>query len=218
MLVALSLLVGCACALSVTAWVFGSVHLLTLVFGATLVGVAEDYGIHYFASRQGRPEAEPASLIRQLLPGLALALVTSVAAYLALGIAPVPGLRQMAVFSCVGLLAALLTVACWFPVLDRGDVRRGRLAEALAHSLARWPRAKATWGTGLGAIVIAGLCVPGFARLAAQDDIRQLQSSPTDLMHAAEPGREPRPRAILPARPLLPAAGRRVACRHTCAT
>ena len=183
-LVALSLLVGCACALSVTAWVFGSVHLLTLVFGATLVGVAEDYGIHYFASRQGRPEAEPASLIRQLLPGLALALVTSVAAYLALGIAPFPGLRQMAVFSCVGLLAALLTVACWFPVLDRGDVRRGRLAEALAHSLARWPRAKATWGTGLGAIVIAGLCVPGFARLAAQDDIRQLQSSPTDLMQS----------------------------------
>src|SRR5690606_6727072 len=53
LLVALSLLVGCAVALTVTVLVFGKVHLLTLIFGASLVGVAEDYGIHWFASRQG---------------------------------------------------------------------------------------------------------------------------------------------------------------------
>ena len=46
-LVALSLLVGCAAAVSVTVLVFGKIHLLTLVFGASLVGVAEDYGIHH---------------------------------------------------------------------------------------------------------------------------------------------------------------------------
>ena len=42
-------------ALSATAWVFGQVHLLTTVFGASLIGCAEDYGLYYFASRQGAP-------------------------------------------------------------------------------------------------------------------------------------------------------------------
>jgi predicted exporter len=183
-LVGVSLVVGCACALSVTAWVFGKVHLLTLVFGASLVGVAEDYGIHYYASRQGHPGVEPRSLMRQLLPGLVCALLTSVAAYLALGVAPFPGLRQMALFSSVGLLAALLTVVCWFPVLDRAAPRSGCVSRWVAASLARCPRANLSRRTGLVALVVAGLAVPGLARLTAQDDIRQLQNSPADLMQS----------------------------------
>ena len=54
-----SLLVGMASALSVTTWVFGEVNLLTMVFGASLVGCAEDYGLYYFANRQGTPDAPP---------------------------------------------------------------------------------------------------------------------------------------------------------------
>src|SRR5690606_23852212 len=76
-LVALSLAVGVGAGVAATDWAFGSVHLLTLVFGASLVGVAEDYGIHYFASRQ-QSGAAPRTLLRQLLPALALALGTSV--------------------------------------------------------------------------------------------------------------------------------------------
>src|SRR5204862_910631 len=56
LLVSLSLLIGTASAVAVTVLVFGKIHLLTLVFGASLVGVAEDYGIHYFACRQGRSD------------------------------------------------------------------------------------------------------------------------------------------------------------------
>ncbi len=84
LLVALSLLVGCAVAMTVTVLVFGKVHLLTLIFGASLVGVAEDYGIHWFASRQGVASERRWSLLRHLLPGLWLALLTSAMAYLAL--------------------------------------------------------------------------------------------------------------------------------------
>ena len=109
LLVALSLLVGCAVALTVTVLVFGKIHLLTLIFGASLVGVAEDYGIHWFASRQGHPRTERWRLLRWLLPGMLLAWLTSALAYLALGLAPFPGLRQMAVFSVTGLAAAFAT-------------------------------------------------------------------------------------------------------------
>ncbi|MCG2594668.1 hypothetical protein LZ009_17965 [Ramlibacter sp. XY19] len=184
LLTALSLVIGVAAAISVTAWIYGNVHLLTLVFGASLVGVAEDYGIHYFASRQGQPWARPRSLMRSLLPGLLLALATSVLAYLALGLAPFPGLRQMAVFSAAGLAAAFLTAVCWFPLLDKHAPRESRFATAIRASLARWPRWRAT-RTAAFVLGFAGvLAILGLARLHASDDLRHWQGSPAALQQA----------------------------------
>ncbi|MDB5857879.1 MAG: hypothetical protein JWQ76_1568 [Ramlibacter sp.] len=184
LLTGLSLAVGVAAAISVTAWVYGNVHLLTLVFGASLVGVAEDYGIHYFASRQGRPWARPRSLMRSLLPGLLLALATSVLAYLALGLAPFPGLRQMAVFSAAGLVAAFLTAVCWFPLLDRHAPRDSRFAATIRASLARWPRWRANRRTWIALGIAALLSAVGVARLHASDDLRHWQGSPVALQQA----------------------------------
>jgi predicted exporter len=183
-LVALSLVVGVACALSVTVWVYGSAHVMTLVFGASLVGVAEDYGIHYFAARQGRPEAAPRTLMRHLAPGLVLALATSVLGYLALGLAPFPGLRQMALFSAVGLVGAFLTALCWFPILDRGPVRRSRFADAIAGSLARWPRAGRNRRWLLAYAATSAAALGGLAQLRVDDGIRQLQPASTPLVQA----------------------------------
>jgi len=180
-LIAVSLAVGCAAALSVTVWVFGQVHLLTLVFGASLVGVAEDFGIHYFTSRLASPETPRWPLMKHLLPGLALALLTSVLGYLVLAVVPFPGLRQMAVFSAVGLVAAFLTAVCWFPALDRGALRGSRMASAVAANLARWPtlRGRRLWAL---LALFTLLCAWGVLRLHANDDLRQLQSSPPELV------------------------------------
>jgi len=180
-LIAVSLLVGCAAALSVTVWVFGQVHLLTLVFGASLVGVAEDFGIHYFTSRLASPATARWPLMKHLLPGLALALLTSVLGYLVLAVVPFPGLRQMAVFSAVGLVAAFLTAVCWFPALDRGTLRGSRMASAVAANLAHWPTlgGRRLW-TLLAVFTL--LCAWGVSRLHANDDLRQLQSSPPELI------------------------------------
>ncbi len=65
-LVGLSLVVGTAAALSVTALVFPQVHLLTVVFGASLVGVAEEYGIHYFVTRQADPRTSTSAVLRRM--------------------------------------------------------------------------------------------------------------------------------------------------------
>ncbi|MDR7133010.1 putative exporter [Lysobacter niastensis] len=181
-LVALSLLIGVAAALSVTAMIFGQVHLLTLVFGASLVGVAEDYGIHWFASRQGHPRIERWTLLRSLLPGMGLAWLTSALAYLALGLAPFPGLQQMAVFSAVGLGAAFLTVLCWFPWLDRGQVRPSALSRAMQAWMSRWPRVRLTKGWWIAAAVAAVVVIGGLWQLRSNDDLRNLQSSPKALI------------------------------------
>ncbi|SPC19913.1 conserved membrane hypothetical protein [Cupriavidus oxalaticus] len=184
LLVALSLAIGTAAAISVTAAVFDRVHLITLVFGASLVGVAEDYGIHYFVTRQANRRRTPAGVMRMLLPGMTLALATSVVAYLALGIAPFPGLRQMALFSAVGLAAAFLTVVLWFPLLDRGSLRPTPLSAWLADSLARWPRVGADRRTLVLGALLAAFIVPGLWQVRVVDDVRQLQSSPPALIEA----------------------------------
>ncbi|MFT4179582.1 MAG: hypothetical protein QM612_08995 [Thermomonas sp.] len=182
LLVAASLLIGCGVALAVTVMVFGKIHVLTLVFGASLVGVAEDYGIHWFASRQAEPSHRRWALLRHLLPGLWLALLTSALAYLALGLAPFPGLRQMALFSVVGLSAAFVTVIFWFPWLDGGDIRPTRFSMWLGSTLARWPRLQGRRGIGLFVGVVLVLSAIGIARLQGDDNLRSLQSTPPVLM------------------------------------
>jgi predicted exporter len=184
LLVGGSLVVGTAVALSVTAWVFGEVHLITVVFGASLVGVAEDYGIHYFASRQAAPRVAPLSMMSHLLPGLVIALVTSVLGYLVLGLPPFPGLRQMALFSVVGLVATFATAACWFPWIDHKPPRATRFAAAIAASLERWPRVGKSGGFAVahGAGLVA--CLAGLGMAHFNDDLRQLQSSPPALIAA----------------------------------
>lgn len=183
-LVGLSLLIGTAMAITVTALVFGQIHLITLVFGASLIGVAEDYGIHYFVTRQAKASRPPGPTMRLLLPGMALALGTSVVAYLSLGIAPFPGLRQMAVFSATGLVAAFVTVVLWFPWLDRRAPRPTGFAGRIGASLPRWPRLRAD-RRGMLALALLGIfIVAGIAQLRVADDVRQLQSSPASLVDA----------------------------------
>lgn len=182
-MVFVSLLVGWTAGVSATALAFPKVHLLTLVFGASLLGVAVDYGMHYFASRQARAHLGSYALMRRLLPALSLAWVTSALAYLALGAAPFPGLRQMAVFSSAGLAAAFLTVACWFPVVDRGTRARTRFAELIAASLVKWPRFRRGTRSNAWTIPIAAILVLlGLLRLDVRDDLRSLQSSPASLL------------------------------------
>lgn len=182
LLVAASLLIGCGVALAATVLVFGKVHVLTLVFGASLVGVAEDYGIHWFASRQAEPRERRWALLRHLLPGLWLALLTSALAYLALGLAPFPGLRQMALFSVVGLTAAFLTVIFWFPWLDGGQIRSTGFSRWLGGSLERWPRLRGRRALLAFFAVVAVVAGAGWSQLRSDDDLRSLQSSPPALV------------------------------------
>jgi len=184
LLMAASLVVGVAMALSATSLVFGQVNLLTTVFGASLVGCAEDYGLYYFASRQGAPDVPPLRLMSLLLPGLALALLTSVLGYVALGLPPFPGLRQMALFSVVGIAGTFGTSVCWIPWIDRGRPRQTSFARWVAASLERWPRFGATRTTWIVHAVFALACVGGIASLRVNDDLRQLQSSPPALVDA----------------------------------
>lgn len=181
-LVTLAIGVGLLAAVSVTAALFGRLHLLTLVFGASLVGVAENYGTNYFAGRLGQPPASRWRMVREQAPVMGLALLTTLIGYLALALTPFPGLKQMAVFSAVGLLASFLTVMLWFPFLERGYMSVTPLSAAIGRARRYWPRVGRNRATLLLALLLAGLLLGGGWRLQANDDIRLLQSSPATLI------------------------------------
>ncbi len=183
-MILLSISVGCLGALSVCSWLFGRLHMLTLVFGASLVGVAQDYGIYFLCHRLGvAAQLDSGQLLRRLLPGLVLTLVTTLIGYFGLLLAPFPGLQQMAVFSTVGLIFAWLTVVFWFPIRAYPSAPKGaRLVQWYTDSLARWPVLCVNRSTLLVAVLFIAFAVFGFWRLDFNDDIRLLHNPPKNLI------------------------------------
>ncbi|CAM3357196.1 MMPL family transporter [Halomonas lysinitropha] len=175
-----SLLLPMACgvlfALPLTWALFGTLNLLTLAFGASLIGVAVDYALHLQCARQLDPDRS----LSRLWPGLWLGLVSSLAAYLAQLATPLPGLRQMATFAALGLLGAWLTVRLWLPhFVPQSHPVTARLAECIDRL--RVPsRAFLSWGllTLLGVAAVTVIAM----RLTTSDDLRQLNPSPASLI------------------------------------
>ena len=106
--------VGMTCALSLCLVWFGEIHVAAQLFGASLIGVAVDYALIYFGQAFCLHHNVDQRL-RRVFPGLLLGMLTTVIGYATLALSPFPGLHQVALFSCVGLIASFLTVVLWFP-------------------------------------------------------------------------------------------------------
>jgi predicted exporter len=171
---------GCLFASAASLLIFERVHLVTFAFGAGLVGVSVDYALHFLCERQVL--AAPA-VLRRIMPGLLLGLFSSVAAYAAQAMTPFPGLRQMAVFSVLGLGTAWLTVVLWLPLLTAGGpLQPLPLAASLAKLRNRFPRLERN--RPLLALLVLVLLLAGLSiwQSVPQDDIRLLQTSPPELL------------------------------------
>lgn len=167
---------GLLLALPLTLALFGQLHVLTLAFGASLIGIAIDYALHMQCERA---VAGSGFRLRPLLPGLTLALVSSLLAYLAQALTPLPGLRQMAVFAALGLLGAWLTVVLWLPRLAAPThPATARIAERLWRI--SMPRRRLTPAVAfIGAGLLAALAA---WQLTVNDSLRLLNpSSPAML-------------------------------------
>jgi len=173
----LSTAFGIAFALAVTLAVFGQLHLLTLVFGASLIGEAVDYSIQYFVLYQGAGrDWQPQAGMRRVRPALTVALATSLVGYAMLGCVPFPALRQIACFAITGIGTAYLTAILLLPAcLARPDTRgRPRVFERALCLLRAWHKLLTRRRARIALLLIALAAVPGWLRLTSNDDIHLL--------------------------------------------
>jgi len=178
---------GLLAALVICVLFFGKIHILTLVFGASLIGVADDYAQHFLCDSFGEKDWNPRKGLKFILPGLSFGLLSNLLSYAGLGFSPFPGLQEVALFSAIGLLVAWLTVVLLFPLLLTGftfDHQPGilKLTTYWEEHWPLWVNKNRRWLGLMLTVFIAG----GLWMLTPQDDVRLLQSPPAELIRTAE--------------------------------
>lgn len=177
-----SIAIGALAGTVVTLLAFGELHLMTLVMSMSIIGISADYTLYYLTERMVHgAEASPWQSLAKVRTALLLALLTTVAAYLIMMLAPFPAIRQMSVFAAVGLSASCLTVIFWHPWLCRGLPVRPVPAQGLMlRWLAAW-RGNRKLSVGLP-MALAIFSLAGLAALHVDDDISQLQALPQHIL------------------------------------
>jgi len=187
LLVALPVVVGALSGAAACIALFGQIHVLTLVLGASLVGVSIDFPLHYLSKSWTLQPWHSYRALRLTLPGLALALTTNVIGYLAMAFTPFPALSQVAVFSAAGLLGAFACATCLLPSLLSAPLQPwaaplgwARHGLKLRNALLR--RLPTPW-------LLAGFalfCIAGVSQVSFKDDLRQWVSRAPVLQQQAE--------------------------------
>ncbi|CAE6785244.1 hypothetical protein R70006_04601 [Paraburkholderia domus] len=184
---------GIVCALAVTMLVFGQLHLLTLVFGASLIGEAVDYSIQYFVVYLGAGrDWDSRRGARAVRPALTVALATSLLGYAILTWVPFPALKQIACFAIAGITTAFASVLWLLPALLTRAPKHSprRLFAGAARVLKVWHRTiggKRTWFVAALLLIVA---VPGWLRLTSDDDIHLLIQRDPSLVAQEDKVRE----------------------------
>jgi len=161
--------------------IWGTIHSTSLLFGLSLIGITIDYCLEY-CSKVFSP-GPGGERINKVFWGILIGTGTTLLGYFALFITPFPGLRQIAVFSLVGVSASCVTVLLWAPFLDRMPVREMRPSLRLLSSFlglsSRW------FSYAVGAVIVV-VCGFGLAHFKVDDDIRNLQNLSATLKHEQE--------------------------------
>ncbi|MCB1655375.1 MAG: hypothetical protein KDI41_16195, partial [Pseudomonadales bacterium] len=174
-------------AVACVAW-FGSMHVMTLVLGSSLIGVAVDYPLHYLSKSWSLKPWRSWPALRLTLPGLSLSLATSCIGYLALAFTPFPALTQIAIFSAAGLVGAYLSAVCLLPALLKGvELRPAQWPLSIAQTLLdiREALLRKIPTPALLALLLA-FCAAGLWQLTSKNDIRQWVGAPPQLMAEAQ--------------------------------
>lgn len=179
-------------ALTLSLLVFGRIHIITLAFGSTLLGVAGDYVLHFLMGSQ-RPGGGLAAR-HHLRYAMAIGAITGMGAYMLQFVTPFPGLQQMAVFCASGIFAAWMTVLALGPYYAAPKPAAGGLAApvraaqgfyGLALRVYRplWRRPAATAVMLLAAALLALVAV---VRGGVNDGVVNLNTSPRSLLMAEQ--------------------------------
>ena len=115
---ALAVSFSCAIGFVSTLLFFRGIHVLTFVFGTTLIGTCLDYSIHYFVNWKYNQNSKNGTAVRNhIFRGITLGFISTEICFTALFLAPFPLLKQVSVFLFTGLATAYLSVISLYPLL-----------------------------------------------------------------------------------------------------
>jgi len=180
--------IGVLAGLTTCVAVFGHIHVMTLILGSSLIGVAIDYPLHLLSKSWTLQPWNSWRALRATLVGLSLALATNVIGYLALAFTPFPALTQVAVFSAAGLLGAYLCTVCLLPtLLGKVEIKPWHAPHDLANRLLACRTALLQRvGTPWLLLMFMVFCIAGVAQLSHKDDLRQWASVPPHLLEQSQ--------------------------------
>ena len=170
-----------------TAAIFGGVSAITVGFGAVLLGIADDYGLHVFFALCRR-QSDPAQSMARLAVPEAIAWLTAVGIFVVLLGSGIPIQRQLAVFSIVGLATALILAFLWLPHWVMGGEGSPTQNSALGipehtHWISlpiinrqRQFRIVAAW------LVLTAALLPVCGRVQFDGDLRKVGVTPHDVL------------------------------------
>ncbi len=179
---ALPLVSGALAGLAAVGFLFGSVHGITLAFGFTLIGVAQDYPVHLFSHL--RATESPYATARRVWPPLLTGVASTCIAYLAFLVSGVTGLAQLACLTVTGLVVAALTTRFALPSLVGADpevVERFPALGRIDIASARLPRPAALLAVFPLSFAAALAFAPG---AFWEDDLSRVTPVPPALLRA----------------------------------
>lgn len=123
-----SILISLGVAVLATLAVFHKMHVITLVFGTSLIGSCIDYSLHFFTHWAANKELKSSLEIRNhIFSGLLMAIISTGICFAILLFAPFMILKQMSFFCLTGLISSFLTTIAVYPYIklpeNRGNVR-----------------------------------------------------------------------------------------------
>ena len=160
---------------------FSEVSAVTLGFGAVILGISVDFGLHvYFALSSGYQD--PGHSLDRLFRPILFSALTTIFAFGVLLFSKLPGQRQLAVFAIMGLFYALGVSLVVLP----------HLIKPLAHKSGRsnqWLQAPApVWGKGIIGVWLCALILGifGIRYLQFNGDLGALNRVSGDVLKAEE--------------------------------
>ncbi|MGD8387033.1 MAG: MMPL family transporter [Desulfobacteraceae bacterium] len=165
-------------AMAGTSLVYDPVSAVTLGFGAVLLGISIDFGIHVYFALRGSGRDRAAAVTGRVGVPVLFAGLTSMAAFSVLLFSTIPAQRQLGVFSLIGMTSALVISLVALPQWIRPVQAHSRRSSIPVASRPRW----VVW-VWAGFLVFMGWKA---ASLEFQGDLRKMSRVPTEVRELEE--------------------------------
>ena len=182
--VAAGLLAGFAACIAL----LGSIHILTLIIGTSLVGLVVDFPLHWLSHATLDARWQPWPAVRRVSRPFIISLAVTVTGYLFLLLTPLPILQQTAVFSSAAVISTFLFTRLLLPALfNHWQPRPTPGLMPLINGLRRGIRGagERIRHTPLLAILLLVVAASGLYLSNWQDDIRNWVNTPQSLLNQA---------------------------------